>query len=469
MRALEAAIERLGHRAVRLGAPHALLAAIGKGELPALDAALSIAEGYGGRNREAWAPVLLEMAGVPCARLGRARRCRSRSTRRWRAPVVAAAGVPVAARLRARPGRRSGKRRDSGRPWPLFVKPRWEGTAKGIGAELAGRGPRGARARGRAHRARLPPARAGRGVPARRRVHGERGGPSAARAARAAARARARARASASTRSSATRRRAGGWRARHARRARRRARGASSAALALRAFDALECRDFARADFRLDAAGRPRFLEMNPLPTFAADGSFGDPGRARGPPARGAARRRDRRRRCARLGLARARRVAARARPPEWSDWTWQMQHRIRSAAQLREWLEPTPDERAGIEKLAERFHFVITPYYASLMDPHDPGLSDPPPGGAAAPPSSHDPAGLADPLDEVAHSPVKNVIRVYARPHRLLRQQRVRALLPLLPAQAHGGRARVGDEEARARGGARLDPRARRRSATCC
>jgi D-alanine-D-alanine ligase len=46
-------------------------------------------------------------------------------------------------------------------------------------------------------------------------------------------------------------------------------------ALARRAFDALECRDFARADFRLDGRGRPHFLEMNPLPTFAPDGSFG--------------------------------------------------------------------------------------------------------------------------------------------------------------------------------------------------
>jgi D-alanine-D-alanine ligase len=46
-------------------------------------------------------------------------------------------------------------------------------------------------------------------------------------------------------------------------------------ALALRAFAALDCRDFARADFRLDADGRPVFLEINPLPTFAPDGSFG--------------------------------------------------------------------------------------------------------------------------------------------------------------------------------------------------
>lgn len=34
----------------------------------------------------------------------------------------------------------------------------------------------------------------------------------------------------------------------------------------LRAFDALGCRDFARLDFRISAAGVPYFLEVNPLP-----------------------------------------------------------------------------------------------------------------------------------------------------------------------------------------------------------
>jgi D-alanine-D-alanine ligase len=43
---------------------------------------------------------------------------------------------------------------------------------------------------------------------------------------------------------------------------------------ALTAFRALACRDFARVDFRLDADEQPRFLELNPLPTFARDGSF---------------------------------------------------------------------------------------------------------------------------------------------------------------------------------------------------
>jgi D-alanine-D-alanine ligase len=43
----------------------------------------------------------------------------------------------------------------------------------------------------------------------------------------------------------------------------------------VRAHEALECRDFTRIDFKLDGKGSPRFLELNPLPTFAPGGSFG--------------------------------------------------------------------------------------------------------------------------------------------------------------------------------------------------
>lgn len=97
----------------------------------------------------------------------------------------------------------------------------------------------------------------------------------------------------------------------------------------------------------------------------------------------------------------------------EWSDWTWQMQHRVRSAAELSAWLCPTADERRAIDALAERFRFVITPYYASLMDREDPAC---PIRRQVVPRLAElaDPAGLADPLDEVAHSPVKNLVRVY-------------------------------------------------------
>lgn len=69
----------------------------------------------------------------------------------------------------------------------------------------------------------------------------------------------------------------------------------------------------------------------------------------------------------------------SRARPPrdvadsDWRDWGWQMRNRIRTAADLRRYVEPSADEAAAIEALATRFRFVITPYYASLMDPADP------------------------------------------------------------------------------------------------
>ncbi len=97
----------------------------------------------------------------------------------------------------------------------------------------------------------------------------------------------------------------------------------------------------------------------------------------------------------------------------DWSDWTWQMQHRIRSVEALARWVRPTPDEARAVEQLAERFRFVITPYYASLMDADDPEC---PIRRQVVPRCAEldDPHGLADPLDEVAHSPVKNVVRVY-------------------------------------------------------
>jgi len=106
-------------------------------------------------------------------------------------------------------------------------------------------------------------------------------------------------------------------------------------------------------------------------------------------------------------------RIPAGVKLAEWTDWTWQMQHRIRTAEQLSSWVQPTADERRAVALLEDRFHFVITPYYASLMDPNDPEC---PIRRQVVPRTEElkDPAGLADPLREVEHSPVKNVIRAY-------------------------------------------------------
>ena len=103
-----------------------------------------------------------------------------------------------------------------------------------------------------------------------------------------------------------------------------------------------------------------------------------------------------------------------------WESWTWQLQNRVRSAAALAHYVNPTADETRAITALADRFRFVITPYYAALMDPDDPEC---PIRRQVVPRCAEldDPAGRSDPLDEVAHSPVKNVIRVY--PDRIFRR----------------------------------------------
>ena len=44
--------------------------------------------------------------------------------------------------------------------------------------------------------------------------------------------------------------------------------------LAVRAFKAVECRDLARIDFRVDKKGNPYILEINPLPSFDEEDTF---------------------------------------------------------------------------------------------------------------------------------------------------------------------------------------------------
>jgi D-alanine-D-alanine ligase len=270
--ALEGALRRLGHEPVRLGSPHELLGAAGKGELPALDAALSIAEGYGSRNREAWAPVLLEMCGVPA--LGSDALSLSLSLdKAWCSQRVAAAGVAIPEQALLA----SAAEAESAvlpAPFPLFVKPRWEGTAKGIGpgSRVADRAAL-AREVARIVRDYEQPALVERFLPGAEytvTVVGH-GPPRALPVLQRALEAGTGIGVHALERHPAP---AGGW-CHVLPGALDPALEARLQALALRAFDALECLDFARADFRLDASGEPFFLEINTLPTFAPDGSFG--------------------------------------------------------------------------------------------------------------------------------------------------------------------------------------------------
>ncbi len=143
IRAMEEAIQLAGHLPVRIGSPVRLLE-----KHPDVDLIWNIGEGYGTRNREAWAPILCEMHGIPC--LGsdayaltitldkvltkQIARNLGISTSDWQV-------IPF-------PGGQAGANHNSNTdhqpesvsvpipapilPFPQFLKPRYEGTSKGI-------------------------------------------------------------------------------------------------------------------------------------------------------------------------------------------------------------------------------------------------------------------------------------------------------------------------------------------------
>ena len=85
----------------------------------------------------------------------------------------------------------------------------------------------------------------------------------------------------------------------------------------------------------------------------------------------------------------------------EWADWRWQQRHRIRTLAQLEQWIEPSPAERRAFEQTQAVFRTAITPYYASLINPDDPSC----PIRLQAVPQLEElqkaPSDLSDPLGE--------------------------------------------------------------------
>lgn len=102
----------------------------------------------------------------------------------------------------------------------------------------------------------------------------------------------------------------------------------------------------------------------------------------------------------------------------KWDDWRWQMANRLNSVDELRQIIGLSADELAGLSADGI-FRVDITPYFASLIDPHDPKcpvrLQVIPQGRELA---AYD-GMMADSLGEDAHSPVPGLVHRY--PDRVL------------------------------------------------
>ncbi|NBC01947.1 MAG: D-alanine--D-alanine ligase [Bacteroidetes bacterium] len=268
--ALAAAVEACGFTPVDIGPARALQKHLCGGLT--LDAAINIAESARSRNREAYVPILLEMAGIPC--LGSDALTLSLSLdKAWTKDLVQHAGVPTPPYLSvADPADLQPDALPA--PFPLFVKPRYEGTSKGITPEskvhtldalrkavarvvdryrqpalveafVEGGGEFTVAVTGHAPPEALPALQRATEATTGIGLHAleHRGMPETA------------------------------WR--------HDLEGTLHPALeatlqhqALTVFNKLECRDFARADFRVDRNGQAWFLEINPLPSFAPDDTF---------------------------------------------------------------------------------------------------------------------------------------------------------------------------------------------------
>ena len=103
----------------------------------------------------------------------------------------------------------------------------------------------------------------------------------------------------------------------------------------------------------------------------------------------------------------------------EWNDWRWQVANRITTLEDLKQVIDLTPDEEEGVRQCLQTLRMAITPYYATLIDPHDRNC----PVRKQAVPTSLElqqaASDMADPLYEDVDSPVPGLTHRY--PDRVL------------------------------------------------
>ena len=127
---MEEALRWLDHTPVRIGSPFNLL---NTSEKIDVDAAINIAEGVDGRNREAYAPVLLEMLHIPY--IGSDALPLSVSLdKAWTKDILLAHGFKTPS-YRVYRTAEAVTKASLPANFPLFVKPRYEGSSKSIIAQ----------------------------------------------------------------------------------------------------------------------------------------------------------------------------------------------------------------------------------------------------------------------------------------------------------------------------------------------
>ena len=98
----------------------------------------------------------------------------------------------------------------------------------------------------------------------------------------------------------------------------------------------------------------------------------------------------------------------------QWNDWKWQLRNKIQTVADLKKFVDITPEEEEGVIKCLSTLRMAITPYYLSLIDltnVHDPIRAQCVPTVYELANAEED---LEDPLAEDTDSPVPGLTHRY-------------------------------------------------------
>ena len=103
----------------------------------------------------------------------------------------------------------------------------------------------------------------------------------------------------------------------------------------------------------------------------------------------------------------------------QWNDWRWQVANRITTLEDLKQVIDLTAAEEEGVGECLQTLRMAITPYFATLIDPHDRNC----PVRRQAVPTALElqkaASDMADPLYEDIDSPVPGLTHRY--PDRVL------------------------------------------------